>query len=145
MKLVGVIGLITFPIACWAFGRLARFAYPIPEMFAFAGLAFVLDESFTIYGGNLKSTMAGEFSFSIALSLAMFGLGYVAAGLRTGRYRVRASFLIAAACVSHGIVLLFVVAGALVWTVVWLDRKRFMWALTVGLTSVLLLLWWAGP
>ena len=42
--------------------------------------------------------MAGEFSFSIALSLAMFGLGYVAAGLRTGRYRVRASILIAAAC-----------------------------------------------
>jgi hypothetical protein len=145
MKLVGVIGLITFPISCWAFGRLARFAFPIPELFAFAGLAFVLDESFTIYGGNLKSTMAGEFSFSIALSLAMFGLGYVAAGLRTGRYRVRASILIAAACVSHGIVLLFVVAGALVWTVVWLDRKRFMWALTVGLTSVLLLLWWAGP
>ena len=145
MKLVGVIGLITFPIACWAFGRLARFAFPIPELFAFAGLAFVLDESFTIYGGNLKSTMAGEFSFSIALSLAMFGLGYVAAGLRTGRYRVRASILIAAACVSHGIVLLFVVAGALVWTVVWLDRKRLVWAVTVGLTSVLLLLWWAGP
>ena len=145
MKLVGVIGLITFPIACWAFGRLARFAYPIPEMFAFAGLAFVLDESFTIYGGNLKSTMAGEFSFSIALSLAMFGLGYVAAGLRTGRYRVRASILIAAACVSHGIVLLFVVAGALVWTIVWLDRRRLVWAVTVGLTSVLLLLWWAGP
>ena len=145
MKLVGVAGLITFPIACWAFGRLARFAFPIPELFAFAGLAFVLDESFTIYGGNLKSTMAGEFSFSIALSLAMFGLGYVAAGLRTGRYRVRASILIAAACVSHGIVLLFVVAGALVWTVVWLDRRRIVWALTVGLTSVLLLLWWAGP
>ena len=145
MKLVGVAGLITFPIACWAFGRLARFAFPIPELFAFAGLAFVLDESFTIYGGNLKSTMAGEFSFSIALSLAMFGLGCVAAGLRTGRYRVRASILIAAACVSHGIVLLFVVAGALVWTVVWLDRRRIVWALTVGLTSVLLLLWWAGP
>jgi len=32
-----------------------------------------------------------------------------------------------------------------VWTVVWLDRRRIVWALTVGLTSVLLLLWWAGP
>ena len=41
----------------------------MPELFAFAGLAFALDESFSIYGGNLKSTMAGEFSFSIALSL----------------------------------------------------------------------------
>ena len=50
----------------WGFGRLAN-SFPIPELFAFAGLAFLLDESFTIYGGNLKSTMAGEFSFSIAL------------------------------------------------------------------------------
>ena len=54
---------------CWAFGRLARFRYPMPELFAFAGLCFALDESFSIYGGNLKSTMAGEFSFSIALTL----------------------------------------------------------------------------
>jgi MFS family permease len=40
---------------------------PLPELFAFAGMAFALDESFSIYGGNIKSTMAGEFSFSFAL------------------------------------------------------------------------------
>ena len=68
----------------------------MPELFAFAGLAFVLDESFSIYGGNLKSTMAGEFSFSIALSLGILGLGLLAAGLRTGKYRVWAAVVIAA-------------------------------------------------
>ena len=88
------------PASCWAFGRLARFAYPIPELFAFAGLAFALDESFSIYGGNLKSTMAGEFSFSIALSLGVLALGLLANGLRTGRFRVWTSVLIAAACVA---------------------------------------------
>ena len=46
---------------------------------------FALDESFSIYGGNLKSTMAGEFSFSIALSLVMLGLGLLAAAMQTGR------------------------------------------------------------
>ncbi len=88
MKLVSVVGLITLPAACWAFGRFAGFRHPIPEMFAFGGLAFALDESFSIYGGNLKSTMAGEFSFSIALSLGVLALGLLAAGLRTGKYRV---------------------------------------------------------
>ena len=87
IKFVSVLGLVTLPVCCWAFGRLAKFRHPIPELFAFAGLAFALDESFSIYGGNLKSTMAGEFSFSIALSLAMLGLGALAAGLRTGKYR----------------------------------------------------------
>jgi hypothetical protein len=145
MKLVSVIGLITLPVCCWAFGRLANFRHPIPEMFAFAGLSFALDESFSIYGGNLKSTMAGEFSFSIALSLAMLGLGLLANGLRTGKYRVWASVLIAAACVSHGIVMIFVVGAAVIFSLVWIDRTRLVYSLTVGVTSLLLTMWWVGP
>jgi hypothetical protein len=145
MKLVGVLGLITLPAACWAFGRLARFRYPMPELFAFAGLAFALDESFSIYGGNLLSTMAGEFSFSQSLSLAMLALGVFAAGLRTGKYRVWASVLIAAACVSHGIVLIFTVGALIVFALVWLDRTRLLYTVTVGLTSLLLIMWWTGP
>ena len=145
MKVVSVMGLLAMPAACWAFGRLGKFRYPMPELFAFAGLAFVLDESFSIYGGNLKSTMAGEFSFSFALSLAVLALGVLAAGLHTGKYRVWASVLIAAACVSHGIVLIFVAIAALVFCLVWIDRTRLTYALTVGLTSMLLLAWWVGP
>ncbi len=145
MKFVAVLGVVALPASCWAFGRLAKFRYPLPELFAFAGLAFVLDESFSIYGGNLKSTMAGEFSFSIALSIGMLALGVLAAGLRTGKYRVWAAVLIAAACVSHGIVLIFVAAAALVFCLVWIDRTRIIYAVTVGITSVLLIMWWAGP
>ena len=145
MKLVSVLGLLTLPAACWAFGRLADFRYPMPELFAFGGLAFALDESFSIYGGNLKSTMAGEFSFSIALSIGVLALGVLAAGLRTGKYRVWASVLIAAACVSHGIVLIFVAGAAVVFCLIWMDRTRFVYAVTVGLTSILLTMWWAGP
>jgi len=42
-KLVAVSGLLLFPLACWAFGRLAAFRHPIPELFAVAGLCFLLD------------------------------------------------------------------------------------------------------
>jgi hypothetical protein len=145
MKVVSVVGLITLPACCWAFGRLAKFRYPMPELFAVAGVCFALDESFSIYGGNLRSTMAGEFSFSISLSLAVLGLGVLAAGLRTGKYRVWASVLIAAACVSHGIVLIFVAGAALIFSLVWVDRKRIVYAVTVGITSLLLMAWWVGP
>ncbi len=145
MKLVSVIGLVTLPAACWAFGRLAAFRHPIPELLAFGGLAFALDESFSIYGGNLKSTMAGEFSFSIALSLGVLALGLLAAGLRTGKYRVWTAVLIAAACVSHGIVLIYVVVAALIFCLVWLDRTRAIYAVTTGLTALLLTMWWTGP
>jgi len=145
MKLVSILGVVTLPISCWAFGRLAKFRHPVPELMAFAGLAFVLDESFSIYGGNVKSTMAGEFSFSIALSLAVLALGVLAAGLETGRYRVWAAVLIAAAGVSHGIVLIYIAGAALIFSLVWIDRQRFKYAATVGVTAVLLMMWWVGP
>jgi hypothetical protein len=115
-KLVAIFGLVTMPLMCWAFGRLARFRYPLPELFAFAGLAFVLNESTTIYGGNVLATMAGEFSFSIAISLMMLGLGLLARGLQDGKGRLMfwAAIVLALACLSHGIVLIYTAVGALV-------------------------------
>jgi len=144
-KLVAISGLVLFPIACWAFGRLAAFRYPIPELFSIAALCFLLDESFSIYGGNVKSTMAGEYSFSIALTLAMFGLGLLAHGLRTGRFRVWTAVVLSLAAVSHGIVLIFVAVSAIVLCLVWLDGRRLVYAVTTGVTTLLLSAWWVGP
>ena len=144
-KLVAVSGLLLFPLACWAFGRLAAFRHPIPELFAVAGLCFLLDESFSIYGGNVKSTMAGEYSFSIALTLAMVGLGLLANGLRTGRFRVWTAVVLSLAAVSHGIVLIFVAVSAIILCLVWLDRLRLVFAVTTGITTLLLSAWWVGP
>ena len=144
-KLVAVSGLLLFPLACWAFGRLAAFRHPIPELFAFAGVCFLLDESFEIYGGNVKSTMAGEYSFSIALTLAMLGLGLLANGLRTGRFRVWTAVVLSLAAVSHGIVLIFVAVAAIVMSLVWMDSKRAWYAVSTGVTTLLLSAWWVGP
>jgi hypothetical protein len=145
-KLVAIAGLVTLPFACWAFGRLARFRYPMPELFAFAGMLFALDESFSIYGGNLKSTMAGEFSFSIALTFMMLGLGFLANGMRTGKYRSWAAILLALAVVSHGIVAIYVLIAAPIIVLVHLDRVRRLWfGVSVGLGIVLLSAFWIGP
>jgi hypothetical protein len=144
-KVIAVSGLVTFPLACWAFGRLAAFRHPIPELFAVASLCFLLDESFSIYGGNVKSTMAGEYSFSISLTLAMLGLGLLAHGLRTGRFRVWAAVVLSLSAVSHGIVLIFVAVSATILCLVWMDRRRLVYAVTTGVTVLLLSAWWVGP
>ena len=144
-KIVVCLGLVTLPFCCWAFGRLARFRYPVPELMALASLVFLFDESFSIYGGNVKSTMAGEFSFSIALSFAMLGLGLFARGLENGKYRSWAAIVLALAMLSHGIVLLFVMlAVALMW-LVWMDKTRFFYGLTVFVGVGLLVSFWVLP
>ena len=144
-KIVAILGIITLPFCCWAFGRLARFRFPIPELMALAGLVFLFDESFTIYGGNVPSTMAGEFSFSIALSFAILGLGLFARGLETGKYRNWTAVVLALAMLSHGIVLIFVVVGALLMWLIWMDKTRFIYGLTMGITAVALSAFWVFP
>ena len=144
-KIVVVSGIVSLPLCCWAFGRLARFRYPMPELFALAGMLFLFDESFSIYGGNVKSTMAGEFSFSIALSLAVLGLGLFARGLENGKYRSWAAIVLSLACLSHGIVLIFVVVGAAIMWLIWMDRTRFIYGFTTGLTAFLLAAFWGVP
>ncbi|NBS29091.1 MAG: hypothetical protein EBS76_00985, partial [Actinobacteria bacterium] len=61
------------------------------------------------------------------------------------RYRVWTAVLIAAAAVSHGIVLIFMAVAALVFTALWVDRVRIRWVVTTGVTALLLVAWWVGP
>src|SRR5947209_11858610 len=70
-KLVTVLGILTLPVACWAFGRLSGMRFPGPALLAVASVLYLFDRGFTIYGGNIASTLAGEFAFSISLSFAM--------------------------------------------------------------------------
>ena len=74
-KLITITGILTLPVAVWAFGRLSGMRFPGPAVLAVASVPFLFDRGFTIYGGNIPSTLAGEFSFSISLSFALLFLG----------------------------------------------------------------------
>ena len=146
-KLVAVSGVLTLPICCWAFGRLSKFAYPIPELFSVAALIFLLEDTkdLAILGGTVKSTMAGEFSFSIALSFAMLGLGYFSKGLETGRYRGRTAVFLALAVLSHGIVAIYVLISVVIMAIIWMDRMRLKYCATTLLPMGLLTAFWIIP
>ena len=145
IKIIAVIGILALPYTTWLFGRFAKFAYPLPELFAIAATIFLFDESFTIYGGNIASTMAGEFSFSISLSLAMLGFALLAKGLDTGKFRVLAAIIISLSALSHGIVLLFVFGGAALMLVVWNKRESLQFGAKVIALAVLLSSFWVLP
>ena len=93
-KLVTVSGLVALPIAAWAFGRLSALPFPGPPILAIASMFFLYNRepvlnsgTGNIIGGNMASTMAGEFAFSISLALCVLYLGLLARGMRTGRNR----------------------------------------------------------
>ena len=100
-KLVTVLGLVTLPAAAWLFGHLAGFKRPVPVLMAAAMLPYLFNTSYTIDGGNITSTLAGEFSFSLALTSGLLFLGVFAFALRTGRLRWLAAALYAVTLLCH--------------------------------------------
>jgi hypothetical protein len=144
-KLIVVSGLIAFPWCAYFMGRITKLAYPLPELMVIGATFFLLDESFTIYGGNIASTMAGEFSHSISLAFALLGLGLFSRGLDDGKYRGWAALFIALSALSHGIVLLFVFGGAALMLLLRLDRQRLKYGLVTLGCAVLLSAFWVVP
>jgi hypothetical protein len=125
-KLVTVSGVVALPISAWAFGKLARLPFPTPPLLAAGATVFLFDRSFSIYGGNIASTLAGEFAFSMSLALAVLYLGVLARGLQTGKHRGWAAILLALCGLCHLIPAFFAVAGTLLWFVIWAFRDAIV-------------------
>ena len=123
-KLVSVVGLLALPVAAWGMGRLARLPFPMPAALAVATVPFIFDRSFSIYGGNAASTMAGEFAFSISLAFALLFLGAVLRGLETGRNRALAAVLLGLTVLCHIIPAVFALVGVIAALVLSLDWGR---------------------
>ena len=144
-KLITVSGLVSLPVAAWAFGKLAGLKAPGPACLAAATLPFLFDRTFTIYGGNIASTLAGEYSYSISLSLAMVFLGVFARMLETGKHRALAAALMALTLLSHVVPTFFAVVGAVVLILMRPSVRRTVDTAVVGILSGLLTAFWALP
>ncbi len=152
-KLGTILGSVILPICAWACGRFFRLRAPLPTILAAATLPFLFDYTFTIYGGNLFSTLAGEYAYSFSLSLAVLFLGLFACAVREGKYRGWAAIVLAVCILSHMVGGMYALGGAVILTVVELlparwgiaDSALHLWrgddtAVQVPRTRIL---WWA--
>ena len=87
-KIVTILGLLALPPATYFLIRTMGFSRLTSTVAGAAGGAFVFMESFSIYGGNIPSTMAGEFSFSWSFALVMVYLGLLIQIVRDGKRRI---------------------------------------------------------
>ncbi len=124
-KLGTILGSVMLPVCAWACGRFFRLRAPLPTLLAAATLPFLFDYTFTIYGGNLFSTLAGEYAYSFSLSLAVLFLGLFACAVREGRYRGWAAVVLAGCILSHIVPGMYALGGAVILTVVELLPRRW--------------------
>jgi len=161
-KLATVLGSVLMPVGAYVMGRLFRAPRPIPAALAMATLPFLFDASYTIDGGNLFSTMAGEYAFSLSLAVGLIAIGLFARGVRTGRGYWLAALALSTTLAAHVLPWLFVIAAVGVLVIFELLQRRgigdprdvvirgdyvrpFRFALGAGLLSGALSAWWLLP
>lgn len=126
-KLVAISGLVTLPVAVYALGRSARLAFPLPPLLAVGATMFLFEAGFTILGGNIFSTMAGEFAFSISLTFAILYLAVLFRGIETGRYRALGALLFGLTITCHLIPAIFAAVATVVIVLVRREDRTPWW------------------
>ncbi len=142
-KITASLGVMAFPLGVYILARGIGYSRLVAAITAATGSMYVFMESFSIFGGNIKSTMAGEFSFAWSLSLSLMYLGVVLRDTRNGgKVTPMAGVLLAATALSHIVTTIVVVLVSLPL----LLRRRgwkvlvFSWSLGLGLAAI-----WALP
>ncbi len=138
LKIVVSAGLIALPPSGYALVRSMGLDRLIAAVAASGAAAFVFMESYDIFGGNIKSTLAGEFSFSWSLTLAVIYLALVSRDVRGGGVvRPWPGVVLAAVTLSHVVSTIVVVAVAIPWLFRRASARTVVasWLVGFGLTA----------
>lgn len=145
-KIGTVLGTFLLPVCAYLAFRIAPAPFPVPALAALATLPFLFMEANSMWGGNIPSTLAGEFAFSLGFALAVLFLGVLRRAIDAGRGYGWAGLLVAVIGMMHGYALLW--AG--LFSTFELVTLRGWWRRVGGLfaihgLAILLMAFWLFP
>jgi hypothetical protein len=142
-KIVTVLGLCGLAPAMFFFTRSIGFPRSVAAVAAAGAAPFAFMESYSIYGGNIASTLAGEFSYSWSFALGLVYLGFLIKAIQEDRRWVPwAAGAFALTALSHILTTLVLVVASLA-VLVWKGAPRI--ALRTWVWAFALAGWWAVP
>lgn len=142
-KLVTVLGIFLLPVSTFACLKLLGYPFPVPINGAIFSLPFLFMEANSMWGGNIPSTLAGEFAYSIGFALLILYAGLFYAGITSERYGLLNSILLAVIGLSHGYTLLFaVLMTTLFLFTTYTPLRRLWYYLKVNTLAFLLIGFW---
>lgn len=142
-KLVTAMGLVALPPAIYFHARALRLGTMVSVIAAGTGAVFAFMESYSIYGGNIASTLAGEFSYSWSFSISLVYLGLLIKAVRDDRkYAKWAALAMAAMALSHVLTTIVAIFASL-FVLAW--RKGFWKTIAIWVWGFGLAAFWAIP
>ncbi|MEM5854793.1 MAG: 6-pyruvoyl-tetrahydropterin synthase-related protein [Candidatus Aenigmatarchaeota archaeon] len=112
-KIITVLGTFLLPVFTYFSFRLMRAQFPIPAIASSITLIFLFlerispDQIYSMWGGNIPSTLAGEFSYSLSLSLGILFFGFLYRSVKEKKFLIISSIIFTLVILSHVIVAFF--------------------------------------
>jgi hypothetical protein len=106
-KLISVLGIFLLPLSVYASFRLLKYPFPIPILGALGSLPFLSMEANSMWGANIPSTLAGEFSYGIGISLLFLFFGTLYSGIEAKNKVILNALMVFMLGMSHGYAVIF--------------------------------------
>jgi hypothetical protein len=120
-RLVTVLGTFLLPLSSLVCAQALGYSFPVPAVAAVASLIFLFNEGNSMWGGNVPSTMAGEFAHSLGFALAVLFIGLLYRNIQRGTGRRSLAVILALAGLCHPVAFLNAVTPGLFFL---LDRRQ---------------------
>jgi hypothetical protein len=112
-KVTTVLGTFLLPPCTYLFFRFLKQPFPIPITGALFSLSFLFMEGNSMWGGNIPSTLAGTFCYSLGFSLAVLWLGMLYRVINENKGLRICAIVLALVGLCHGYTLLGVLFSSL--------------------------------
>jgi hypothetical protein len=145
-KIISVMGVFSLPLCSYFAIKLMHYKFPCSIIGALFTLPFLFMEANSMWGGNIPSTLAGEFAFSIGMSLSVLLLGTLYHGIGKKGGVLLNGVLLFFIGFSHAYALLFSVLTSAFFLITAKDFVyKLHYLLKVYTLAFLLLSFWAIP
>jgi hypothetical protein len=127
-KVGTILGTFMLPLCVYFSFRLMKLKFPSPIIASTLTLILLFlerinpEQIYSMWGGNIPSTLAGEFSYSFALALSILFIGSFYNGIKQNKHITINAFLLTIIMLSHFFLFIFSIVSTFFY---FFDKKNF--------------------
>jgi len=144
-KLVTLLGTFMLPVCVYLCLKILKMKHPIPVIGMIFSLSFIFLEAYSIYGGNLPSTLSGEFSYSFSFALFWIFIATMKKGLEEKMHLLANTLLLSLMVLSHLIPVMLSLLIVPLFLFAADYKHRLIYLIKVYCLAFLLTSFWSAP
>ena len=143
-KIITVLGTFLLPFSAYYAFKLMKFDFPVPIVAALFTIPFLFLENNSMYGGNIPSTLAGEFTYSFALALSLLFIGYFYRGITTYKGFILSVVVLSVIALSH-VIPVFVLTFSCLLFLSFFNKREIKFGILVFIFAFFIIAFWTIP